>query len=95
MRRFSSIYPSLLLQVLFATVYSAITYFMTDQPPELERFLKFVLVYILTAVMADAFGTFLGTLITPVVSILNFTLVLVQPNDSFLLQEPSIWFITI
>lgn len=56
------------LQVLFATIYSAITYFMTEQPPELERFLKFALIYILTAVMADAFGTLLGTLINPVVS---------------------------
>lgn len=54
---------------MFSLVYSTITYFMTEQPPELERFLKFVLVYMLTAVMADAFGTFLGTLITPVVSL--------------------------
>lgn len=35
---------------------------------EAERFLKFLLVYMLTAVMADAFGTLLGTIITPVVS---------------------------
>lgn len=55
---------------MFSLVYSTITYFMTEQPPELQRFLKFVLVYMLTAVMADAFGTFLGTLITPVVSLL-------------------------
>lgn len=57
------------LQILFSSVYSTITYLMTEQPMELDRFLKFVLVYMLTAVMADAFGTFLGTLITPVVSI--------------------------
>lgn len=56
------------VQVLFATVFSAITYFMTEQPMEWNRFLKVVVVYILTAVMADSFGTFLGTLITPVVS---------------------------
>lgn len=59
---------SLPLQILFSSVYSTITYLMTEQPMELDRFLKFVLVYMLTAVMADAFGTFLGTLITPVVS---------------------------
>lgn len=35
---------------------------------ELDRYLKFLLAYMLTAVMADAFGTLLGTLITPVVS---------------------------
>lgn len=62
------VYPSP-LQILFSSVYSTITYLMTEQPMELDRFLKFVLVYMLTAVMADAFGTFLGTLITPVVSI--------------------------
>lgn len=54
-------------QLFFALVYSSITYFMTDQIPETDRFLKFVAVYMVVTVAADAFGTFLGTIINPVV----------------------------
>lgn len=52
---------------------------MTEQPLEMERYLKFLLIYMLTSIMADTFGTFLGTLITPVVS-----------NCAFFPRSPSI-----
>lgn len=59
------------MQALFATVYTTIVYFLTEQPPETSRYLKTVLVYVLCTVAADGFGILLGTLVNPVV---NFTL---------------------
>ena len=58
--------------MLFASVYASIVYFITEQPPEPERFLKFVLVFMLLACVADGFGTFLGTVVNPIVSVKNF-----------------------
>lgn len=42
---------------------------MTEQPIEIERYLKFTLVYILTTILADGIGLTLGSLLDPVVSI--------------------------
>ena len=53
---------------MFAAVYATIGYFITEQPPEQGRYLKFVLVYVLATISADGFGILLGTLVNPVVS---------------------------
>ena len=54
--------------MLFASVYASIAYFITEQPPEPERFLKFILVFICVSIVADGFGIFLGTIVNPIVS---------------------------
>lgn len=41
--------------------------FSPDQLFEMDRFLKFTLVYILTTIVADGFGLILGSVFTPVV----------------------------
>lgn len=41
---------------------------MTDQPLEFERYFGFVIALILTSIVADGFGIFLGTLVNPIVS---------------------------
>lgn len=42
---------------------------LTDQPKEVDRFLKFNLVYILTTICADGIGLILGSVLNPVVRI--------------------------
>lgn len=62
---------SAIFQMVFATVYCTITFVMTEQPAEMNRYLRYLLVYVLTTIAADAFGVFLGTLVNPVVCIIN------------------------
>lgn len=57
------------LQTIFSTIFATIIFFMTEQPIEIERYLKFTLVYILTTILADGIGLTLGSLLDPVVSI--------------------------
>lgn len=54
--------------MLFATVYSSIIFYLTDQPWELNRYLRFTLVYILLTIVADGLGLLLGAIANPVVS---------------------------
>lgn len=42
---------------------------LSDQPVELERFMKFVFVYILTTIVADGIGLIVGSCLNPVVRI--------------------------
>lgn len=42
---------------------------MTDQPWELNRYMRFTLVYVLVTIVADGLGLLLGAIANPVVSI--------------------------
>ncbi|KAL5278836.1 hypothetical protein ACFFRR_003454 [Megaselia abdita] len=54
------------VHILFSTTYALIIYFMTDQPFEVERFMKTVLVLIATTLAADGFGIILGGILNPI-----------------------------
>lgn len=53
---------------------------LTDQPKEVDRFLKFNLVYILTTVCADGIGLILGSVLNPVVRIKIIFYSIIQCN---------------
>lgn len=54
------------VHIIFSSTFSTILYFMTDQPFEVERFVKFVLTLITVTIVADGFGVLLGTVLDPV-----------------------------
>lgn len=54
---------------MFSATYTSIIYFLTDQPFELDRYVKFVLVAVVITITADGLGILVGTLLNPVVSI--------------------------
>ncbi|XP_055916554.1 ATP-binding cassette sub-family G member 1-like [Eupeodes corollae] len=54
------------VHIIFSSAFSTIMYLMTDQPFELERFVKFVLTLITTTITADGFGVLLGTVLDPI-----------------------------
>lgn len=58
---------------------------LTDQPLEVERFLKFNLVYILTTLVADGMGLIFGSVFNPVVRINQSISQLIQHNYNKLL----------
>ncbi|XP_043464033.1 ATP-binding cassette sub-family G member 4-like [Leptopilina heterotoma] len=54
------------VQAFFATVYSAVSYYLSSQPLEWFRFLMFTSSAILTTIIAEAMGLLLGTTLNPV-----------------------------
>ncbi|EDW12807.1 ATP-binding cassette sub-family G member 1 isoform X1 [Drosophila mojavensis] len=54
------------VHIIFSTVYITIGYLMTDQPVELDRFVKYLLTAVVVTICADGLGVFLGTLLNPV-----------------------------
>ncbi|XP_058807743.1 ATP-binding cassette sub-family G member 1-like [Phymastichus coffea] len=54
------------VQVMFVVVYTATAYFMSSQPPDLHRFLMFLAITVLVALIAEGFGLFLGTTVNPI-----------------------------
>ncbi|XP_057322848.1 ATP-binding cassette subfamily G member 4-like [Microplitis mediator] len=54
------------VQMIFAVVYSSVSYFMSSQPLDLSRFLMFLIVTILTTVIAESFGLLIGTMVNPI-----------------------------
>lgn len=54
------------VHIIFSSVFATILYLMTDQPFELERFVKFVLTLITMTIAADGFGVLLGTVLDPI-----------------------------
>lgn len=54
------------MQICFTIAYSAPSYFMSGQPPEVPRFLMFILVLSSVTVLADAIGNVIGTCVNPV-----------------------------
>lgn len=54
------------VQMVFSIVYSATAYFLSSQPPDPERFMMFLLVAILVALVSESFGLALGTTVSPI-----------------------------
>ncbi|XP_030561814.1 ATP-binding cassette sub-family G member 1 isoform X1 [Drosophila novamexicana] len=54
------------VHIIFSTVYITIGYMMTDQPVELDRFVKYLLTAVVVTICADGLGVFLGTILNPV-----------------------------
>lgn len=53
--------------MLLAAAYATVVYFITEQPPEPDRYFKVIGVYILVTISADGLGILLGTLVNPIV----------------------------
>ncbi|KAH8378019.1 hypothetical protein KR093_008498, partial [Drosophila rubida] len=54
------------VHIIFSSVYIAIGYLMTDQPVEMDRFVKYLLTAVVVTICADGLGVFLGTILNPV-----------------------------
>ncbi|XP_017837288.2 ATP-binding cassette sub-family G member 1 isoform X2 [Drosophila busckii] len=54
------------VHIIFSIVYITIGYLMTDQPVEVERFVKYLLTAVVVTICADGLGVFLGTILNPV-----------------------------
>ncbi|XP_013112641.1 ATP-binding cassette sub-family G member 1 [Stomoxys calcitrans] len=54
------------VHIILSSVYMTIAYVMTDQPLELDRFVKMILTSMILTVCADGLGIFLGTILNPV-----------------------------
>lgn len=54
------------VQIFFSVVYSTIVFTLTSQPLECERFLMFLAVLVLTTIVADGYGVFLGTFLNQI-----------------------------
>ncbi|XP_061388837.1 ATP-binding cassette sub-family G member 1-like [Musca vetustissima] len=62
----ASLITSTPVHIILSTVYITITYFMTDQPLEVDRFVKVILSSMMVTICADGLGIFLGTILNPV-----------------------------
>ncbi|EDV57509.1 ATP-binding cassette sub-family G member 1 [Drosophila erecta] len=62
----ATIITSTPVHIIFSTVYITIGYLMTDQPVEMERFVKYLLSAVVITICADGLGVFLGTVLNPV-----------------------------
>ncbi|TMW51269.1 hypothetical protein DOY81_003655 [Sarcophaga bullata] len=54
------------MHILYSTIYLTITYLMTDQPMEFERYVKMILTGMVITICADGLGILVGTLFNPV-----------------------------
>lgn len=63
---FAFLITNLPVQMLFAIVYTSISYFLSDQPLDWERFLMFALMAILTTIVSESMGLILGTICDPI-----------------------------
>lgn len=57
---------SIPIQILFGLVYCAPSYFISGQPLDPNRFMKFVLICSILTLFADVFGNIIGTWVNPV-----------------------------
>ncbi|XP_055637744.1 ATP-binding cassette sub-family G member 1 [Toxorhynchites rutilus septentrionalis] len=62
----ASMLTTLPVQIFFSVVYSTIVFTLTSQPLEYDRFLMFLAVLILTTIVADGYGIFLGTFLNQI-----------------------------
>ncbi|XP_053961340.1 ATP-binding cassette sub-family G member 1 [Anastrepha ludens] len=53
------------VHIIFSTAYITIAYFMTEQPYEIERYVKFLLSAVVVTICADGFGVLIGTILNP------------------------------
>lgn len=61
---------------------------MTDQPIEMDRFVKYLLTAVVVTICADGLGVFLGTILNPVVSNLSKLKTISYVNTLLLRMEP-------
>ncbi|KAM7353103.1 ATP-binding cassette sub-family G member 1 isoform 1-T4 [Cochliomyia hominivorax] len=54
------------VHIMFSSIYLTITYLMTDQPLEFERYVKMILTGMMVTICADGLGVLLGTILNPV-----------------------------
>ncbi|XP_015607145.1 ATP-binding cassette sub-family G member 1 [Cephus cinctus] len=54
------------VQMLFAMVYSSVSYFLSSQPLDWNRFLMFLVIAILTTFIAESIGLIIGTTLNPI-----------------------------
>ncbi|XP_011312172.1 ATP-binding cassette sub-family G member 1 [Fopius arisanus] len=54
------------VQMLFAVVYSSVSYFMSSQPHDWSRFSMFLMGATLTTTISESFGLVLGTTVNPI-----------------------------
>ncbi|KAL2742768.1 hypothetical protein V1477_008257 [Vespula maculifrons] len=54
------------IQLLFSFIYCSISYFLSNQPLDWDRFLMFFVIFVLIMLIADSFGLVIGTLVNPV-----------------------------
>ncbi|KOC68623.1 ATP-binding cassette sub-family G member 4 [Habropoda laboriosa] len=62
----ASVICSVPLQVVFAFIYSSPSYFLSQQPIDADRFLMYIAVAVMTAMIAESFGLLIGTLVNPI-----------------------------
>lgn len=62
------------IQIVLGVSFSATVFWMTDQQPELERFLRFLVVFVLLTIAADSLGLAIGAFVGPVVSSISWRL---------------------
>lgn len=62
----ASLVSSMPIQIFFAVTHCSVSYFMTGQPLEVPRYIKFALVCILVVLVAESIGNVLGTTCNPV-----------------------------
>ncbi|XP_017885032.1 ATP-binding cassette sub-family G member 1 [Ceratina calcarata] len=62
----ASLICSIPIQMLFAFIYSVTSYFISNQPMDANRFLMYLMVSIMLALVADSFGLLIGTMTDPV-----------------------------
>ncbi|KAF5299606.1 hypothetical protein FQA39_LY11521 [Lamprigera yunnana] len=54
------------IQMMLCGLYTTISYFMSAQPQELNRFLMFLFICCLVTITAESVGIFLGTIVNPI-----------------------------
>lgn len=54
------------IQMLFCACYTTISYFMSSQPCEWDRFIMFLAICCLLTITAESVGIFLGTIVNPI-----------------------------
>lgn len=54
------------VQVMFAVVYCSVSYFLSSQPLDWNRFLMFVAIAVMTTLTAESLGLVLGTTVNPI-----------------------------
>nr|CAD7452726.1 unnamed protein product [Timema tahoe] len=64
--RSKNVKERILQQIIFGTIFCALTYVMTDQPLELHRCLQFWLICLLIGAVSDAIGVAIGSILNVV-----------------------------
>lgn len=62
----ASLISSIPVQTLFAVIYSSAAYYISHQPMEMNRFLMFLAIAILTTIIAESVGLLIGSLVNPI-----------------------------